>query len=113
MIVAMKHEKRRFVEKVDFITSPGWLRGNDSRHRSGLLAGGMFRVVTDLAVFGFDEKTGRMKALALNPGVTREQVQDNTGFALVFEPGTGVTEPPTDHELAELRKLDPERLYTA
>jgi glutaconate CoA-transferase subunit B len=113
MIVAMKHEKRRFVETVDFVTSPGWLRGATSRHDSGLPTGGMFRVVTDLAVFGFDETTRRMKAMALNPGVTREQVQDNTGFALVFEPGTGVTEPPTEHELAVLRDLDPERLYTA
>src|SRR6201993_5258666 len=57
MIVAMKHERRRFVEQVDFITSPGYLHGNDSRQRSGLLAGGMFRVVTDLAVFGFDQST--------------------------------------------------------
>src|SRR4030088_801956 len=51
MIVAMKHEKRRFVEHVDFITSPGFISGGDSRTKSGLLAGGMFRVVTDLAVF--------------------------------------------------------------
>ena len=113
MIVAMKHEKRRFVETVDFVTSPGWLRGSTSRHDSGLQTGGMFRVVTDLAVFGFDETTRRMKAIALNPGVTPEQVQDNTGFTLVFESGTGVTEPPTEHELAMLRELDPERLYTA
>jgi glutaconate CoA-transferase, subunit B len=112
MIVAMKHEKRRFVETVDFVTSPGWLRGSTSRHDSGLHAGGMFRVVTDLAVFGFDETTRRMKAIALNPGVTREQVQDNTGFTLAFDAGIGVTEPPTDHELTVLRDLDPERLYT-
>ena len=55
MIVAMKHEKRRFVEHVDFITSPGCLRGGKSRAESGLPEGGMFRVVTDLAVFSFDE----------------------------------------------------------
>jgi glutaconate CoA-transferase, subunit B len=112
MIVAMKHEKRRFVETVDFVTSPGWLRGSTSRHDSGLRTGGMFRVVTDLAVFGFDETTRRMKAIALNPGVTQEQVQDNTGFTLDFESGTGVTAPPTEYELAVLRELDPERLYT-
>ena len=47
--------------------------------------GGMFRVVTDLAVFGFDDDTRRMKVVALNPCVTREQVQDNTGFELVFD----------------------------
>src|ERR1700756_4155237 len=58
MIVAMKHEKRRFVEHVDFVTSPGYLRGGDTRRASGLLAGGTFRVVTDLAVFGFDGAKG-------------------------------------------------------
>ena len=69
--------------------------------------------MTDLAVLGFDENTRRMKAIALNPGVTPEQVQDNTGFPLLFDDDTGVTQPPTDHELAILRKLDPDRLYTA
>lgn len=113
MIVAMKHEKRRFVEKVDFITSPGWIRGNDTRRDSGLPAGGMYRVVTDLAVFGFDEETRRMKVLALNPGVTQEQVQDNTGFKLEFDDDLGITSPPSSHELNVLRELDPERLYTA
>ena len=113
MIVAMKHEKRRFVEKVDFITSPGWIRGEDSRERSGLPSGGMYRVVTDLAVFGFDENSKRMKVLALNPGVTRDQVQDNTGFPLVFDENLGTTPPPTSHELSVLRELDPERLFIA
>ncbi|MEZ5785658.1 MAG: CoA-transferase [Xanthobacteraceae bacterium] len=111
MIVAMKHEKRRFVEQVDFITSPGWLRGGDSRRDSGLTHGGMFRVVTDLAVFGFDPTTKRMKPIALNPGVTRDEVQDSTGFALEFDHDTRVTEPPTEHELSTLRTLDPDRLY--
>lgn len=113
MIVAMKHEKRRFVEQVDFITSPGFIRGNDTRRESGLPAGGMFRVITELAVFGFDDRTRRMKVLALNPGVTREEVQDNTGFTLDFSDKLDVTEPPTDNELSTLRMLDPERLFTA
>src|SRR5215210_6973077 len=113
MIVAMRHEKRRFVETVDFITSPGWLRGNETRRESGLPAGGMYRVVTDLAVFGFDEKTRRMKVIALNPGVTGEQVQDNTGFQLVFDGHLGTTSPPSAKELGVLRELDSERLYTA
>ncbi|PSS61920.1 3-oxoadipate--succinyl-CoA transferase subunit B [Ensifer sp. NM-2] len=113
MIVAMKHEKRRFVEKVDFITSPGFIRGDSSRAESGLPAGGMFRVITELAVFGFDDKTRHMKVLALNPGVTREEVQDNTGFKLDFDEKIALTEPPTDNELQTLRLLDPERLFTA
>ena len=113
MIVAMKHEKRRFVERVDFVTSPGWLRGHDSRRDSGLPVGGMFRVVTDLAVFGFDADTRRMTVIALNPGVTPKQVQDNTGFDVTFAADVGVTDPPTDYELEVLRGLDPDRLYTA
>ena len=111
MIVAMKHERRRFVENVDFITSPGWLKGGHTRADSGLPSGGMYRVVTDLAVFGFDEAARRIKPLALNPGVTREQVQDNTGFELDFDHDVGVTEPPTAQELSALRALDPERFY--
>jgi glutaconate CoA-transferase subunit B len=113
MIVAMKHEKRRFVEQVDFITSPGWLRGDDTRRESGLGQGGMYRVVTDLAVFGFDGATRGMKVIALNPGVTREQVQENTGFKLIFDERIAETEPPSDQELAVLRGLDPDRRYTA
>jgi len=113
MIVAMKHEKRRFVEHVDFITSPGYLRGGDTRQASGLVTGGMFRVVTDLAVFGFDAKKRRMQVMSLNPGVTREQLQDTTGFTIDFTDHLAVTEPPTDHELTMLRELDPEQLYIA
>src|SRR2546421_4653216 len=112
MIVAMKHEKRRFVEHVDFITSPGFLEGGHTRRASGLLAGGTFRVVTDLTVFGFEPEKRRMQVIWLNPGVTREELQDNTGFTLDFSPHLGVTEPPTDQELELLRELDPDRLYT-
>jgi glutaconate CoA-transferase, subunit B len=51
--------------------------------------------------------------LALNPGITRDQVQDNTGFDLIFDDQLGVTEPPTEHELTTLRMLDPDRLFIA
>lgn len=112
MIVAMKHEKRRFVEQVDFITSPGFIRGGKTRAESGLPAGGMYRVVTDLGIFGFDEKTRRMNIVALHPGVTVEQVQDNTGFKIEKSAHVETTEPPTQREIEFLRRLDPERLYT-
>jgi len=71
------------------------------------------RVVTDLAVFGFGGEGRRMQVISLNPGVSRKQLQDNTGFRLDFAADTGVTEPPTDQELKMLRELDPEQLYTA
>ena len=73
----------------------------------------MFRVVTDLAVFGFDEGTRRMKVLSLNPGVSREKVQDNTGFELVFDEDMAATKVPTVREIEALRTLDPDRLFTA
>ncbi len=113
MIVAMKHEKRRFVEKVDFITSPGWIRGGDSRARSGLPQGGMWRVVTDLAVMGFHEETREMQVIAMQAGVTREQIQDNTGFKLRFADKVEIAEPPRKEELATLHHLDPERRFTS
>ena len=113
MIVAMRHERRRFVNRVDFVTSPGFLAGGDSRREAGLTAGGMFRVVTDLGLLGFDERSKRMKLLALHPCVTADRVRENTGFALLIEADLPVTDPPTANELAVLRHLDPERLYTA
>ncbi|HIP10112.1 MAG TPA: 3-oxoadipate--succinyl-CoA transferase subunit B [Rhodospirillales bacterium] len=113
MIVAIKHEKRRFVEKVDFVTSPGFLNGNSTRHDTGLISGGMYRVVTDLAIMGFDEKTKRMKVEALHPGVTAEEVRDNTGFDILIDENVGVTKAPSDEELSVLRHLDPDRVYIA
>ena len=113
MIVAMKHEKRRFVPEVDFITSPGFLGGGTSRANAGLVSGGMFRVVTDLAIMGFDEQSKEMKVLSLHEGVSNEQVQDNTGFDLAFDDRVQTTQPPAPEELAVVRELDPESLYTA
>ena len=113
MIVAMRHEKRRFVKKVDFVTSPGFLTGGGSRRDAGLIAGAMYRVVTDLGILGFDEGSKRMQLLALHAGVSAEQVQENTGFELLLAADLPVTDPPTEKELTVLRHLDPERLYTA
>ena len=110
MIVAMKHEKRRFVAEVDFVTSPGFLTGGTSRIDAGLVTGGMFRVVTDLALIGFDSESRQMSVLALHEGVSRDQVLDNTGFDLAFD---DTLAPPSSDELAVLRELDPEQLYTA
>ena len=113
MIVAMKHEKRRFVPEVDFITGPGFLGGGTSRADAGLVSGGMFRVVTDLAIMGFDEQSKEMKVLSLHEGVSNEQVQDNTGFDLAFDDTVQTTQAPAPEELAVVRELDPASLYTA
>ncbi len=113
MIVSMKHEKRRFVDKVDFITSPGFLDGGSTRADSGLVSGGMYRVVTDLAILDFDDETKEMKVSALHTGVTAEQVKDNTGFEIRIDDDVETTTPPSKAELDVLRHLDPEQLYIA
>ena len=110
-IIVTAHERRRFVPKVDFVTSPAWLEGGDSRRRSGLMFGGVSRVVTTLGVFGFEPETRRMRVEALHPGVTREHVQDHTGFALLDAPEITRTAPPAADELEMLRALDPERRF--
>lgn len=93
MIVALKHERRRFVERVDFITSPGFIAGGSTRASRGLISGGMYRIVTDLGIFGFEEQSKAMQVVALHPGVTMEQVNDNTGFRVLDNPVCTQTEP--------------------
>src|SRR5437763_6186115 len=83
ILVVTNHDRRRFVEKVDFLTTPGYLTGPGAREACGLPLGtGPYRVITDLAVMGYDDATKRMQVLSLHPGVTSEQVRQNTGFEL-------------------------------
>ena len=80
---------------------------------AGLIAGGPEKVVTDLAILGFDDATRRMKVEALHDGVSAERVQEATGFELLFADDIRTVEPPTDEELAVLREFDPDRVYIA
>jgi len=106
ILIVTKHERRRFVKKVDFITSPGHLRGGESRQRAGLIFGNLSTVVTDLAVLDFDPKERRMRISGLQPGVSEDQVRDQTGFELMSVDSPFRLEPPTDRELEILRSLD-------
>jgi glutaconate CoA-transferase subunit B len=112
-IIIMKQDKKKFVEKIDFITTPGYLTGLGAREKAGLPPGcGPYRVVTNLGVMGFDEATCRMKLLALNPGVTVQQVRDNTGFELLVADHVEQNPPPSVEELRVLREqVDPDGLY--
>jgi glutaconate CoA-transferase, subunit B len=111
VIILTAHEKRRFVPRVDFVTSPAWLGGDGARRKSGLLFGGVSRVVTTLGILGFDPDTRRMRIEATHPGVTVQQIREHTGFELGEQAPVAVTEPPTDDELTLLRALDPERRF--
>lgn len=111
VIIVTPHEKRRFIPRVEFVTSPGWLDGDGSRRAAGLVFGGVSRVVTTLGLLGFDPETKRMRLEALHPGVTVEAVRANTGFELGLAPALETTEPPAPDELEMLRALDPERRF--
>lgn len=111
VIVVAMHERRRFVPRVDFVTSPGFLEGGDSRQKAGLVFGRVSRVVTNLGIMGFDEETKAMKLEALHPGVSVEEVVENTGFDPLIPERVAVTEAPNEEELALLRRLDPDRRF--
>jgi glutaconate CoA-transferase subunit B len=105
------HDRRRFVEKLDFVTTPGYLTGPGAREAAGLPAGGgPYRVITDLAVMGYHEKTKRMEIRSLHPGVTLDKVRQSTGFELTVREPLDTTAPPTEQELHILRtEVDPYR----
>ena len=107
-IIIMRQDKRRFVEKVDFITTPGYLDGPGARERAGLPEGsGPYRVITQLGVYGFDEETKKMKLLAVHPGVTINDVKENSSFELIIPDRVETTKPPTEEELRILHEIDP------
>jgi glutaconate CoA-transferase subunit B len=102
-ILVMDHDRRRFVEKVDYITGPGYLDGPGARERAGLRWGGPCMCVTNLAVIGFDEKTKRMKLESVHPGVSVKQVKENTGFEIMMSNEVPETEPPTSEQIELIR----------
>jgi glutaconate CoA-transferase subunit B len=110
-IVITPHSERRFPEEVDFVTSPGYVGGREGREELGL-RGGPEAVITDMAVMKFDE-TGEMYVHSLHPGVSREAVQEATGWELQFADEVATTEPPTPEEIVLIRDdLDPDGVYT-
>src|SRR5438309_1674792 len=95
-LVVTKHDPRRFCEKLDFLTTPGYLSGPGAREAAGLPPGtGPYRCITDLAVLGYHETTKRMEVLSLHPGVSREQVTEATGFVITFREPLAITAPPS------------------
>lgn len=112
-IYVMMQEKRRFVARLDFTTSPGYLDGApNAREHAGLPAHtGPYRVVTPMALFDFGEGTHRMRLIATAPTVRVEQVMAEMGFEALVSSTVAVMAPPTADELGWLReRIDPERI---
>ena len=114
ILVIMRQARRSFVERLDFRTSPGH-SGDPAHDRArGWFGSGPTTVVTDLGTYGFDEQTGEMTLLAVHPGVTLDEVEENTGWKPRVSESIGETPRPTDEELRLIRtQLDPEGVYTS
>ena len=111
IMIVTRHERRRFVERLDFLTSPGQIDGGAGRRGAGLLFGRVTAVLTELALMDFDPASGRMRIVALQPGAEIDQVREQTGFKLETAPEIRRLEAPAKHELEVLRGLDPARAF--
>jgi acyl CoA:acetate/3-ketoacid CoA transferase beta subunit len=111
VIIIMRHEKRKLPLAVAHITSPGFV-GGKSRQELGLRGGGPNRVITDMAILGFDRETHAASLLSVHPGIRAEAVVENTGFPLEVREPVPLTPLPTAEELRLLREeIDPRRVY--
>jgi glutaconate CoA-transferase, subunit B len=112
-IIIMNHEKRRFPTKVKYITSPGYGDGADWRKQRGLLGGGPSRVITSMGIFSFDTTTREMMLSSNHPGVSVEEIKNETDWSLRVSPDINETPAPTPEELAAVRKYDPKGVWTS
>lgn len=112
-VILINHQRRRFLEKIDYVTSPGYLDGSaDARERAGLPRGsGPYRVITSKGVFDFPAETRRMRLVGLAPGETVDSVLEDMDFRPDVADEIEVLEPPKPAELELLRgEIDPDRV---
>jgi glutaconate CoA-transferase subunit B len=112
LVVIMAHEKRRFVEHVDYITSPGNGDGNGWRRRMGLPRGGPSAVITTLGVLGFDAASGEAVLKSYHPGQSVQSASAETGWDLKVASDVHETPPPSAQELGTIRRYDPNGFWT-
>ena len=105
VLIIVKQSKRAFVEKLDFITSVGFLKGGRSREMAGFRGHGPVAVITDLCIMRPDLSTRELKVASIHPGVEREAIAANTGWPILFAQDCTQTTAPTPEELAVLRDL--------
>jgi acyl CoA:acetate/3-ketoacid CoA transferase beta subunit len=108
IFIMRSQSQRTFRQKLDFITTPGYLGGAGGREAAGLPQGsGPYRVITQLGVYGFEERSKRLQVLSIHPGVKVEDVQANSEFEIPIPAQLPVTAPPTEAERLILRQIDP------
>jgi glutaconate CoA-transferase subunit B len=109
IIIIAKQSKRTFVDKLDFLTTPGFLDGPNAREKAGLPQGtGPYRVVTQLGLYGFDDKTKRLKLISLHPGISIDDVREHSQFEIMLPDRIETSPEPSDKDLRILRQeIDP------
>lgn len=112
-IIIMNHERRRFPPRVHYLTSPGFGDGNDWREKNHLSGGGPSRVITSMGIFTFDRETKEMILAWNHPGVSVNDIKDQTGWPLRVSPAIQPTPVPTREELSAVRKYDPKGVWTS
>ena len=111
-IVIMNHERRRLVPQVDYVTSPGYGEGRDWRRRVGLPGEGPSAVITTLGLFRVDSETKELVLASVHPGVSVDEVKNQTGWPLRALPDLSLTPAPTAEELLRVRSYDPQGFWT-
>jgi glutaconate CoA-transferase subunit B len=112
-IIIMNHERRRFTPKVRYITSPGFGEGGAWREKNGLPGRGPSRVITSMGIFSFDPTDREMVLISNHPGVSVNEIKDETGWPLRVSPEIHETAPPSGEELMAVRKYDPRGVWTS
>jgi glutaconate CoA-transferase subunit B len=112
LAIIMAHERKRFPERVSYITSPGYGDGDNWRTRVGLPRGGPAAVITTLAVLGFAQDTHEMELRSWHPGSSADNVRANTGWDLRVAPDAHETPSPIADELRIIRECDPQGFWT-
>src|SRR5580658_4188396 len=97
VVVIVRHGKRKLPAAVAYLTSPGFVNGR-SRQELGLRCGGPHRVITDMAVLGFDNPSRTASLVSMHPGTTVEQLLENTGFPLEIPSPVPMTPLPSKEE---------------
>jgi glutaconate CoA-transferase subunit B len=105
VLIILRHNPRAFVERLDFVTSAGFLDGGHARERAGLRGRGPTAVITDLCILEPDPDSRELMVTSIHPGVTREQIVEATGWPIRFAADAAPTEPPSQDVLEVLRDL--------
>lgn len=110
-VIMIRQERRRFPEKVDHLTIPGYLSGGEARRECGVVGGGPSAVISTMGVFRFDSDTKEMYLETVHPKVKVEQIKENVGWDLAVSAELRETELPTEEVIEIMRILDPAGIY--